>query len=433
MVQSGVIDNCYGWYRRAIIWLGPFGTLYLLLTKSTLVFNRRVVTICLEGLYYVFVLAFIVVGATLRDINLLFVLAGMMMGPLLFNWRLVVLAVRRLEVARRLPAQVFAGRPFLVEIHGENQRKHLGSSMLVVEDAIATETADEGASVNGAKASVKVMLPYIPASQSRKTTYRVTLPRRGKYRFGPLKAFTRFPLGLVKATARFRQYERVVAFPRLGRLAPQWTKLLESDRYGRHQVHSRQGPIDGDYYGLREWRPGDSKRWIHWRMTAKLGKLAVRQFEQQQNRDLALVLDLWLPNEPTDEDIGRVEFAVSFAATLVDELARRGGSQLMIASAGSRTGCWSAKATAVFARQTLERLAVVRASSNDRLAEVLARVLADVPMGTQVAVISTRSTTLDSVCDSSIFVDKPRHQRSLERVIWLDVNDSRVWDVFQLE
>lgn len=404
-----------------------------LFAKTTLVFKRRGVTICLEGWYYVFVLAFIVVGAALRDINLLFILAGMMMGPLLFNWRLVVLAVRRLEVNRRLPEQVFAGRPFLVEIFGENQRKHLGSSMLVIEDAIAPEGTEEGTPKKSRKTSVKVILPFVPPRQSRKEAYRVTLPRRGKYRFGPLQVSTRFPMGLVRAAARFRQFERIVAFPRLGRLAPQWMRLLESHRYGRHQVHSRQGPIDGDYYGLREWRPGDSKRWIHWRTTAKLGKLAVRQFEQQQNRDMALVLDLWQPERPTDDDLGRVEFAISFAGTVVDELARRGGSQLLVASAGARAGRWSAKATAVFARQTLERLAVLRASSNGRLHEVLGHVLADVPMRTQVVVISTRSAAVDSVRDTSIFMDKPRHQRALERVIWLDVNDSRVWDVFQLE
>jgi len=397
------------------------------------VLKRRGVTICLEGWYYGFVLAFIVVGAALRDINLLFILAGMMMGPLLFNWRLVVLAVRRLEVNRRLPEQVFAGRPFLVEIYGENQRRHLGSSMLVVEDAIASEGAEDGQPKDGRKASVRVVLPFVPARQTRKEAYRITLPRRGKYRFGPLQVSTRFPMGLVKATFRFKHFEKIVAFPKLGRLSPHWMRLLESKRYGRHQVHSRQGPTDGDYYGLREWRPGDSKRWIHWRTTAKLGKLAVRQFEQQQNRDMAIVLDLWQPAEPTDDDVGRVEFAVSFAGTVVDELARRGGSQLMIASAGASAGRWSAKATAVFARLTLERLAVARASNNSRLAEVLGHVLADVPIGTQVVVISTRPNTMDSVLDDSSFVDKPRHQRALERVTWLDVNDSRIWDVFKLE
>jgi len=210
-------------------------------------------------------------------------------------------------------------------------------------------------------------------------------------------------------------------------------QLLDSERYGRHQVHSRQGPTDGDYYGLREWRPGDSKRWIHWRTTAKLGKLAVRQFEQQHNRDMALVLDLWQPAEPSDDDFGRVEFAISFAGTVVDELARRGGSHLLVASAGASTGRWSARATGVFARQTLERLAVTRASNHDRLPEVLGDVLTDVSIGMQVVVISTRSAILDSMPDGGIFEDKPRYQRALKRVVWLDVNDSRVWDVFHLE
>lgn len=47
--------------------------------------GRRRVGICREGVYYLFVLAFIVGGATARDLNLLFILAGMMVGPLLFN------------------------------------------------------------------------------------------------------------------------------------------------------------------------------------------------------------------------------------------------------------------------------------------------------------------------------------------------------------
>lgn len=78
--------------------------------------KRRVVTICREGFYYLFVLAFIVGGAALRNVNLLFLLAGLMIGPLLLNWRTVVLALRQLDVERRLPKQVFAGQPFVVEV-----------------------------------------------------------------------------------------------------------------------------------------------------------------------------------------------------------------------------------------------------------------------------------------------------------------------------
>ncbi len=388
--------------------------------------GRRGVAICREGVYYLFVLAFIVGGATLRDINLLFILAGMMVGPLLFNWRFVAQSLRQLSISRRLPEQVFAGRPFRVEICGQNHRRRLGSWMIVVDDCVQPETSDPEEGKRRGKPNASVVLPHVAAGGMGAAAYQVTLPQRGRYRFGPLWVSTRFPMGLVKATEKLKQFERVIVWPRLGRLTPHWLGLLDARRLGRQASQFRQGPIDGDYYGLREWRPGDSKRWIHWRTTAKLGKLAVRQFEEQQNQDLALVLDLWLPSAPRDEDRGRVEVAVSFGATLVDELARRGGSRLTIGLAARQRGHWTAAASPLFAQQTLQRLALVDAAPENHLTEVLGEIVSGNPLGTQVVVISTRSSQLHSIGRSASFADRHRHQRALGNVIWLDVGSDEV-------
>ncbi|NLF73097.1 MAG: DUF58 domain-containing protein [Candidatus Anammoximicrobium sp.] len=395
--------------------------------------GRRVVTICREGAYYVLLLAFIVGGATTRDINLLFVLAGMMIGPLLFNWRFVVQSLRRLSISRRLPERIFAGRPFRVEICGRNERRRLGSWMVVVDDCVQPDFADCESRKRDLRPNAGVVLPHVPAGGLVTAAYQVTLPHRGRYRFGPLRVSTRFPMGLVKASAKLKRFERVVVWPRLGQLAPHWLELLDSRRLGRQTAHWRQGPIDGDYYGLREWRPGDSKRWIHWRTSAKVGKLAVRQFEQQQNRDLALVLDLWQPEAPRDEDRGRVEIAVSFAATLVDELAQRGGSRVTLALAARQCGVWSSGASALFAQQTLQRLALIDAASENRLAETLGELMAEIPLGTQVVVISTRGSQLDHIGRSDSFAGGHRRQRALGSVIWLDVRSEEVGRVFVWE
>jgi len=393
--------------------------------------GRRRIVICREGVYYLFVLAFIVGGATARDLNLLFILAGMMVGPLLFNWRFVSQSLRQLSISRRLPEQIFAGRPFRVEICGDNQRPRLGSWMIAVDDCVQSESTDQESDKQRTRPNASVVLAHIAAGGMGAAAYQVTLPRRGRYRFGPLWVSTRFPMGLVKATAKLKLFERVVVWPRLGRLRPSWLKLLDSRRLGRHATHARQGPVDGDYFGLREWRPGDSKRWIHWRTSAKLGKLAVRQFEQQQNQDLALVLDLWLPSKPRDEDQRRVELAISFAATLADELTRRGSSRLTIALAARQRGHWSAIASPLFARQTLERLALVDAATENHLAEALSEVVAGNPSGAQVVVISTRNCQLASIGRSEPFVERHRHQRALGKVVWLDVATDEVRRVFE--
>jgi uncharacterized protein (DUF58 family) len=393
--------------------------------------GRRRIVICREGVYYLFVLAFIVGGATARDLNLLFVLAGMMVGPLLFNWRFVAQSLRRLSISRRLPEQIFAGRPFRVEICGDNQRPRLGSWMIAVDDCVQPESTAQESDKQRTRPNASVVLVHIAAGGMGAAAYQVTLPRRGRYRFGPLWVSTRFPMGLVKATAKLKLFERVVVWPRLGRLRPSWLNLLDSRRLGRNATHARQGPVDGDYFGLREWRPGDSKRWIHWRTSAKLGKLAVRQFEQQQNQDLAMVLDLWLPARPSDEDQRRVELAISFAATLADELTRRGSCRLTIAMAARQRGHWSAIASPLFARQTLERLALVDAATENHLAEALSEVVAGNPSGAQVVVISTRSSQLASIGRSEPFVERHRHQRALGKAVWLDVGTDEVRRVFE--
>ena len=72
--------------------------------------------ITLEGAYYLFVLAFVFTGAVLREINLMLVLAGMMLGPLLYNAFMARRMTQRFTVRRRLPATAIAGEPLTVEL-----------------------------------------------------------------------------------------------------------------------------------------------------------------------------------------------------------------------------------------------------------------------------------------------------------------------------
>jgi uncharacterized protein (DUF58 family) len=240
-------------------------------------------------------------------------------------------------------------------------------------------------------------------------------------------------MGLVRASAKLRQYEQILAWPRLGRLAPRWLQVVSSERLGQRAAQFRQGPIDGDYFGIREWRPGDSKRWIHWRTAAKLGKLAVRQFEQVFDQDMILVLDLWQPSGPSREQLGLVELAVSLSATIVNESSRKKGSRMTVALAGKQRGHWSARASATFVRKTFERLAVAEAATENRLDETLGTVVAAAPSGALVLVVSSRASVLNSISLSRPFAGKHRHQRSLDRVLWLDVGSPQITSIFQLD
>ena len=66
---------------------------------------RRRAWLSREGWYYLGVLAFIVGGAVLKNVNLLVVLAGMMIAPLLINWRMVMESLRGWSSAASCPSR----------------------------------------------------------------------------------------------------------------------------------------------------------------------------------------------------------------------------------------------------------------------------------------------------------------------------------------
>jgi uncharacterized protein (DUF58 family) len=114
---------------------------------------------------------------------------------------------------------------------------------------------------------------------------------------------------------------------------------------------------------LRDYRSGDSRRHIHWRTSARRGKLTVRQFERPLHHDTAIYLDLWQPVRPTEDDRQHVELAVSFAATLVHDLCRRDGCRVWLNIAGPESGPLQGVASAWLAREAMSRLARAEASS----------------------------------------------------------------------
>src|SRR3954452_12602921 len=105
---------------------------------------RRRAWLTREGWYYLAVLTFIIGGGVLRSVNLLVILAGTMIAPLLFNWRLAMASLTGLVIRRRLPTQTLAGEPLTVDIHAENKRWWMSSWLVRVEDWIEAGDRKQG-------------------------------------------------------------------------------------------------------------------------------------------------------------------------------------------------------------------------------------------------------------------------------------------------
>lgn len=107
--------------------------------------------------------------------------------------------------------------------------------------------------------------------------------QRGMHTLGPVVAESSAPFGLFRRGVKLTGPQQVLVYPLvipLGRLAL-------SEAAPRARI-SRTG---ADSLGSRQYLPGDSRRLIHWRNTARAGRLMVKELEDPLDRTLYLLFD----------------------------------------------------------------------------------------------------------------------------------------------
>lgn len=255
------------------------------------------------------------IGATLvlgfaainGGINLLFLMFGMLLCLLVANGILSEATMRRLHVRRHVPSAIHAGSPFLMGISVRNHKSRVATFSLEVEDLAE----------NRKPVDRRCFFLKIPAHRQQETSYRRTLHRRGIHRLTGLRLSTRFPFGLLRRSIDLDDPAELLVYPALIPVAD------PALRAGAALAGERQQPArarSGDFHGLRELRPGDDPRDIHWRTSARRGRSFVREFEEESGRTVTVILATALDGSAEDH----FESAVSYAASLTLLLMKRG-------------------------------------------------------------------------------------------------------------
>jgi len=120
--------------------------------------------------------------------------------------------------------------------------------------------------------------------------YSVRCQRRGSYQIGPLVAIASDPLGLAQRETLVCEPFELLVHPRVDLVDDRPLTRQFEDPPIRPPV-SRPWPSGLEFYGMREYKPGDDLRRIVWRATARTGKVMVREAEQGITDRITIVLD----------------------------------------------------------------------------------------------------------------------------------------------
>ena len=382
-----------------------------------------------EGLIYFAVSLLLLIAGLIQQVNLILLVFTLAAGPFLasiFGGRSML---RRLSVMRRVPSYVFSGDPLVIDYALENGRRWYAALALFIEDSlIPVDRAVSGT----ATLTPRVFFARIPGRERARIHWQCPSPKRGRYQFRDLDVGTRSPFGIVEHRVMIALPDQIVVYPRIGQLTRRWFLLqrqaTENRRGQRHDRSAQQM----EYHGLRDYRSGDSPRWIHWRTSARRGELMVKEFEEQNEQDLAILVDPWLPRtKAAPEQREALELAVSFAATVCLETCRHQGRRLLVGWTGPAPGVRHGPASVKLLHELLEQLAILRPTSEGGLAELLDLLPPVVLREAILIVIATRPLNLLEEAERSSRLSGTAARSLSGRVLFVNATAGDLASLFQ--
>jgi uncharacterized protein (DUF58 family) len=232
-----------------------------------------------DGIIYLGAVCILILGAVNTGNNLLFLILACCLAGILISGVLSRAVLTGIDLKFDLPEHIFAGKPVLAELTLRNDKPMWPSFSL----RVIGDTKKSIAQI----LTQPVFFPYIPRMSLARQKVELQFPRRGVYRQDAFGIRTQFPFGFFEKTRRVDSDIEIVVYPRIEptdqfyEVLPLLSGEMASHFRGRgHELHS-----------LREYAPADSARLVDWKVTAKVGRLMVREFAREDERRVMLVLD----------------------------------------------------------------------------------------------------------------------------------------------
>lgn len=203
----------------------------------------------------------------------------------------------RLEVQLLVPEHsVVVGTPTVARLGVRNVggRRHWGSRLdLPVGAEVAT-----------------MSIRSLAVEQEEWQRFRIPTRRRGVVRIGPARSVQGDPFALSGRETHWTGWRELFVHPVTVRIPGRQAGFIH-DMEGHASPHITAADLN--FHALREYAPGDDRRHVHWRSSARTGQLMVRQFEESRQSRVALALDTgrggWL-------DADEFELGVSSAGSV---------------------------------------------------------------------------------------------------------------------
>jgi len=247
-----------------------------------------------EGLAFLALTLFVGFAALNTGNNLLYLTFGMMLSFIATSGVISMINLAGIEVKPVPPTALYALTPTEMKFSLTNFKFLIPSYSLTVE-------------LGGHRG----YLPYLPPKRTKYVRVRVMFPGRGWNTLPDAQLHTRFPFGFFKKWIRLGlEEEEMLVYPKIERVDAD----PENYRADEGEIGVEKLGHGADIKSLRDYTFEDNPKLIHWKISAKAGKLVMREFEDEESRRVRLEFN------PEEESSQTLEHEIVRAASTFIEL-----------------------------------------------------------------------------------------------------------------
>jgi uncharacterized protein (DUF58 family) len=178
----------------------------------------------------------------------------------------------KLDLAIEFPQEVYAGSRVPVKITMHNRRRFLPAFLI---------------GLNAER--ISALLPFTPNKGASSIYTSVTFHERGLHIIEDPHMYSVFPFNFFTRFKKFHRTYTITVLPRLK--ACDLAALYRRERKSKGEKTSEKVGYDSDVVSIREYVRGDPIKYIHWKATAKTGKLKTKEHSSLSYQPVIIEFD----------------------------------------------------------------------------------------------------------------------------------------------
>ena len=252
-----------------------------------------------EGVTFLALSIFVGVAALNTGNNLLYLIFGMMLSFIAISGFMSLINLSRIDIRIATPRNIFALTPIAFNFFITNGKILLPSYSITVE--VERE---------------KGFIPYLPAKRTKNAKIRCFFRHRGWNEMPDIYVSTSFPFGFFRKRVLTKTLkEDILTYPKIEKISVK-DSLFNQRSDEKRFVKTGSGGDRSDIRSIRTYRYGDNPKLIHWKSSAKIGELMIREMHDDESKSVAIEFN------PSD-DKTKLEIQISRAASLLLELLKQ--------------------------------------------------------------------------------------------------------------